>query len=147
MRINKNYFLIFVIVLGLSIFLYKYNNNNKLVIAANNSVPSVVSVMAFRQNIYRDNVNGIGSGVIFSEDGYIVTNFHVISGSQNILITLNNGSEFEAKIIGIDKNSDIAILKINSKERLNPINFADSENLKVGDEVLAIGNPLSLIHI
>ena len=106
MRINKNYFLTFVVVLSLSIFLFKYNNNNKLVIAADNSVPSVVSVMAFRQNIYRDSVNGIGSGVIFSEDGYIVTNFHVISGSQNILITLNNGSEFEAKIIGIDKNSE-----------------------------------------
>ena len=144
MRINKNYFLAFVVVLSLSIFLFKYNNNNKLVIAADNSVPSVVSVMAFRQNIYRDSVNGIGSGVIFSEDGYIVTNFHVISGSQNILITLNNGSEFEAKIIGIDKNSDIAILKINSEERLNPINFADSENLKVGDEVLAIGNPYGI---
>ena len=85
----------------------------------------------------------MGSGVIFSEDGYIVTNLHILSGN-NIDVKLNNGKNYSASIIGIDKNADIAVLKISNDEPLIPINFADSDNLKVGDKVLAIGNPYGI---
>jgi S1-C subfamily serine protease len=72
-----------------------------------------------------------------------VTNLHILSG-QNINVQLDNGKNYLAKIIGIDKNSDIAVLKISSNEGLNPINFANSDSLKIGDRVLAIGNPYGI---
>ena len=87
--------------------------------------------------------NEIGSGVIFSEDGYIVTNLHILSG-KNISVKLNNGKIFPANIIGVDENTDIAVLKIAKDDNLVPINFANSENLRVGDKVLAIGNPYGI---
>jgi S1-C subfamily serine protease len=73
----------------------------------------------------------------------LVTNLHIIN-SQNINVRLNNGKNFPANIIGVDKNADIAVLKILSDEELNPINVADSDNLKIGDNVLAIGNPYGI---
>ena len=88
--------------------------------------------------------NNIGSGVIFSKDGYIVTNYHIISDNKFIKIKLNNGQEFDAKIIGGDINADIAVLKIQSSEELKPINISDSDDLKIGDKVLAIGNPYGI---
>ena len=92
---------------------------------------------------FANNKSGIGSGVIFSNDGYIVTNLHILSG-KNINIKINKGESYPANIIGIDKNTDIAVLKIISNEKLKPISFADSDNLKVGDRVLAIGNPYGI---
>lgn len=85
----------------------------------------------------------IGSGVIISEDGYIITNNHVIEGATNIYATLNNNEEYEARIIGTDPATDIALIKI-EKKGLQPIPFGDSEALKVGEWVLAIGNPFNL---
>jgi S1-C subfamily serine protease len=93
--------------------------------------------------LIKNNRSGIGSGVIFSSDGYIVTNLHILSG-QNINVKLDNGKNYLASIIGIDKNTDIAVLKISSSEELKPINFANSDSLKVGDRVLAIGNPYGI---
>ena len=90
-----------------------------------------------------NNRDEIGSGVIFSNEGYIVTNLHILS-SQNISVKLDNGKKYMASIIGIDKNTDIAVLKISSNEELKPINFANSDNLKIGDRVLAIGNPYGI---
>ena len=87
--------------------------------------------------------NGLGSGVIFSKDGYIVTNLHILS-SNNINVKLDNGKNYSANIIGIDKNADIAVLKIASEDDLTPISFADSDTLMVGDKVLAIGNPYGI---
>ena len=88
-------------------------------------------------------VQGIGSGVIISEDGYIVTNNHVIDKSNYIEVTLNDRRSFEAEIVGTDPTTDIALLKI--KERGLPyIRFGDSDKLKVGQWVLAVGNPLDL---
>ena len=85
----------------------------------------------------------MGSGVIFSKEGYIVTNLHILN-SKNIIVQLNNGKNYPANIIGIDKNADIAVLKISADENLNPINIANSDNLKIGDKVLAIGNPYGI---
>ena len=87
---------------------------------------------------------GTGSGVIISEDGYIVTNNHVIKDAQNIEITLNNGKAYKAKLVGTDDKMDISLLKIDADEKLAYSTFADSDNVKVGEWVLAVGNPYNL---
>ena len=118
------------------------DDKNKLVTASQKSISSVVTISS-NNNLYSNKKSGIGSGVIFSEDGYIVTNLHILSG-KNITVKLNNGKIYPAKIIGVDENTDIAVLKIAKDDSLVPINFADSENLKIGDKVLAIGNPYGI---
>ena len=84
--------------------------------------------------------SGLGSGVIISEDGYIVTNNHVVDGADKLEILLNDNSTYDARIIGTDEATDLALLKIDAKG-LSPITFGDSETLKVGEWVLAVGNP------
>lgn len=85
--------------------------------------------------------SGAGSGVITSEDGYIVTNNHVIDGASKITVRLKNGDVFPAELVGKDSRTDIAVIKVES-ENLNPAGFGDSESLSVGETVVAIGNPL-----
>src|SRR5690554_6116336 len=87
---------------------------------------------------------GTGSGVIISEDGYIVTNNHVIKGATQIEITLNDNRSFPAKLIGTDSKMDIALLKIDTNEKLPYTVFADSDAILVGEWVLAVGNPYNL---
>ena len=87
---------------------------------------------------------GTGSGVIISEDGYIVTNNHVIKDASEIEITLNNKKSYKAKLIGTDSKMDIALLKIDANEKLPYTAFANSDNVKVGEWVLAVGNPYNL---
>ncbi|MDG4648568.1 DegQ family serine endoprotease [Roseibacterium sp. SDUM158017] len=84
----------------------------------------------------------LGSGFVISEDGYIVTNNHVIEGADEILIEFRSGREIEAEIIGTDPNTDIALLKIDADEALPFVPFGDSEAMRVGDWVMAMGNPL-----
>lgn len=84
-----------------------------------------------------------GSGVIISEDGYIITNRHVINDSEEIVVVLNDKREYKAKIIGEDPNSDLALLKI-QENNLPFLKFEDSNKLKVGEWVLAVGNPYNL---
>ena len=119
------------------------DDKNKLVSASEKSISSVVTISSVNNKMLKNNRSGIGSGVIFSNDGYIVTNLHILSG-QNINVKLDNGKNYLASIIGIDKNTDIAVLKISSSEELKPINFANSDSLKIGDRVLAIGNPYGI---
>ena len=87
---------------------------------------------------------GTGSGVIISEDGYIVTNNHVIQGANELEVTLNNNKAYKAKLIGTDSKMDIALLKIDADEKLPYSTFADSDQVKVGEWVLAVGNPYNL---
>lgn len=89
-------------------------------------------------------VIGSGSGVIISPDGYIITNNHVIDNATKISITLNDNREFEAKLIGTDPKSDIALIKIDAGKNLPFITFGDSDNTKIGEWVLAVGNPYNL---
>jgi serine protease Do len=86
---------------------------------------------------------GVGSGVIITNDGYIVTNNHVVDGSSEIEVTLNDKRTFKAKLIGADPNTDIALIKIDA-EKLPVIAFGNSDSLKVGEWVLAVGNPFNL---
>jgi Do/DeqQ family serine protease len=87
---------------------------------------------------------GTGSGVIISADGYIITNAHVIDEAEKILITTNDNKEFEAKLIGSDEQNDIALLKIETENDLPYAVFGDSDSTKIGEWVLAIGNPFNL---
>lgn len=87
---------------------------------------------------------GTGSGVIISADGYIVTNNHVIKDANELEVTLNNKKVYKAKLIGTDSKMDIALLKIDADEKLPFTAFADSDQIKVGEWVLAVGNPYNL---
>ena len=86
---------------------------------------------------------GAGSGVIISADGYIVTNNHVVEGADELTVTLNDNREFSARIVGTDKTTDLALIKVDAKD-LPTLPIGDSNKLKVGEWVLAVGNPFNL---
>lgn len=88
--------------------------------------------------------SGLGSGVIVSADGYILTNNHVVEGADQIEVALHTDRKFKATVVGTDPESDLAVLRIHADEPLNPITFAQPRTLRVGDVVLAIGNPFGV---
>lgn len=88
--------------------------------------------------------NAAGSGVIISKDGYIVTNNHVIDGAQKITVKTSDGTEYDAKLVGTDAKSDIAVLKVDAND-LTPAALGDSSKISVGDTAIAIGNPLGTL--
>ena len=87
---------------------------------------------------------GLGSGFIVTKDGYIVTNNHVISKAEDIQVVLYDGSRYTAEIVGQDAKTDLAVLKIKPEKKLKPVVFGDSGKLRIGDWVMAIGNPFGL---
>ncbi len=129
--------------------------------AAEKSVNSVVSIKNYSSNTRSGNgfydffygfgspqmddnrPSGLGSGVIISEDGYIITNNHVIKNANKIEVTLNNQQTFTAELIGTDPNTDIALIKID-EDGLPYLNFMDSDKVAIGEWVLAVGNPFGL---
>lgn len=96
-----------------------------------------------KQQVQTPKKTATGSGVIISSDGYIVTNNHVVDGADELTVTLSDSKEYSARIIGTDKTTDLALIKIDAKN-LPAIRIANSDNVKVGEWVLAIGNPLGL---
>ena len=88
--------------------------------------------------------SGLGSGVVVSADGYILTNNHVVEGADEIEVASSDGRKFKAKIVGADPESDLAVLKIHPDAKLPTITFAASDSMRVGDVVLAIGNPFGV---
>lgn len=100
-------------------------------------LPSIVGVSTFADGAEL----GWGTGVVMTADGYIITNAHVVDGADAAEVVLSDGRIYEAKLVGADAISDIALLKVEAKN-LNPADFADSALVKVGDEAVAIGNPL-----
>ena len=141
---TKISYLLLVVLASIVTSIYMFYDNNKFVKATEKSISSVVIITSYDNNIYPQAPISIGSGVIFSNDGYIVTNFHVVSKGRVVKVRMANGKEKVAKIIGFDINYDIAVLKISDDESLNPIKIADSTNIKTGDKVLAIGNPYGI---
>lgn len=89
-------------------------------------------------------VMGMGSGFIIDQDGYIVTNDHVVGKADKITVTMTSGKKYDAKLIGRDAKTDLALLKIDSKEKLPFVSWGNSKNAKVGDWVVAVGNPFGL---
>lgn len=126
------------------------NVENPVVAVAQIAGPSVVgvSVTYYEHSYWGELAEGEaqGSGVVYSEDGYIITNYHVIeeavdSTSSVVKVTLSNDEEYEATIIGADETTDLALLKIDANG-LTPATFADSDEINVGEYAIAIGNPL-----
>ena len=97
-----------------------------------------------KQRVHTRPKVGFGSGVILSEDGYIVTNNHVISGADEISVTLNDNRTFTAELIGTDSDTDLALLKITTEEQLPFLSIGNSDELKIGEWVLAVGTPFNL---
>lgn len=115
-----------------------------------NSIVNIRTSKNSSNSIY-DLLNGnsessgsLGSGFVVSENGYIVTNYHVINEADEIFVKFSNGKEYEAKLVGSSKEVDIAVLKIDSNETFTPLNFANSDEIKVGQWSIAFGNPLGL---
>ncbi len=137
--------------------LFKTAENPDFTLAAENTVNAVVHVKnvtlstgqyslqdLFSGKQYQRAQLGTGSGVIINSDGYIITNNHVINNSNKLSVTLNNNKTYEARIIGTDPKTDIALLKIDPDEELPFVTFGDSDNAKLGEWVLAVGNPFNL---
>ena len=103
-------------------------------------VPSIVAVTAYT-DVEKDDQYYWGTGIILTRDGYIVTNSHVVEGTCRAKVTLFDDREFDVKLVGYDKRSDIAVLKIDAAD-LTPAEFCDGDSLTVGDRAVAIGNPL-----
>ncbi|MCI8649135.1 MAG: trypsin-like serine protease [Anaerotruncus sp.] len=104
--------------------------------------PSIVAIITYT-NYQNYQASGMGSGIILREDGYIVTNSHVVANAMGITVRLYNGNEYEGRIIGSDQQTDLAVVKIEANG-LSAAEFGNSDQVKVGEKVLAIGNPQSL---
>lgn len=104
-------------------------------------LPAVVSIMVASQRSQAE-----GSGSVISPDGYVLTNHHVVSGGENgsIVVTMNDGSKHEADLVASDVNTDVAVIKIKDVQNLPYLEFGDSDSLRVGQEVVAVGSPLGL---
>lgn len=123
------------------------NEISPVIAIAKKVMPSVVGVRTYGTYNYwgRKITNmelGSGSGIIYNEDGYIITNYHVIEDATSVVVTLSDEQEYEAVIIGADEASDLAVLKIEAGKKLPAAEFGDSSELQIGELVVAIGNPL-----
>lgn len=112
-----------------------------------NNVQAVVLISAkvtSSAGMFGQTTTGVstGSGFVLTEDGYVVTNHHVVEGASGVTVTMHDGTEYEAKIIGSDATNDVAVLKITEDVQLQAVEIGSSNALKVGDQVVAIGNPL-----
>ena len=130
-------------------YLYVDMSNSSNSSGISNAALSVVNIVATNSSpnkVFqaRGNENVVGSGIIISEDGYIVTNLHITKGQQKINVELDDGQMKLANVIGFDQRSDLAVIKILHQEKLSPINLADSKTVRIGDSVIAIGNSFGL---
>ena len=108
------------------------------------SEPGVVRVNVQRLET-SDSIGGVGSGFVFDKKGHIITNAHVVNDAKKIIVTFLDGRSYNAEMIGIDKFTDIAVIKVNADLKLlSPLLIGDSSNLKVGEPIAAIGNPFGL---
>ena len=140
----------FLILVGILTYLYmNMSNSDGYVAAIAKASPSVINISA-KKNIDarlfdgRTASNLIGSGIIISNDGYIITNLHVIEGKRVIEVELEDGQVFPATLIGFDQRSDLAVIKINPINSLKPIEVSNSSSVQIGDQVIAIGNAFGL---
>ncbi len=123
-------------------------DTNKLMTVAEVYAANVSATVGITTSITTENYWGVtpqaatsGSGFIFTEDGYIITNYHVVEGTNAVSVSLYDGTRHDAKVVGYDASNDLAVLKVEATG-LSPVVIGDSDNLNVGDSVVAIGNPL-----
>lgn len=109
------------------------------------SVVNIASVRMIHDQLFRVfPVQGVGSGVLIHKDGYVLTNYHVIDDAKKLRVSLSDGRVFDGKIVGADPPTDLAIIKIQTKEEIPIAKLGDSSKLKAGQIVLAVGNPFGL---
>jgi S1-C subfamily serine protease len=123
-------------------------NENLIVDAVEKVSKSVVNIASERMiqdQLFRVfPIEGVGSGIIIDGKGFILTNNHVVDKANNLKITLNDGNLFNGKVIGTDEISDLAVVKVDSKEALPFAQLGNSDQLKIGQIIIAIGNPFGL---
>ncbi|HEY3251353.1 MAG TPA: trypsin-like peptidase domain-containing protein, partial [Ignavibacteria bacterium] len=100
----------------------------------------------FGNRSYKQEVHGLGSGFIISEDGYIVTNDHVVGNASKVVVSMTNGDHLDAEIVGKDSFTDVALLKVN-KSGLPYVNLGNSDGVIIGEWVVALGNPFGLFEV
>jgi S1-C subfamily serine protease len=130
-----------------------YENEKILIELYSRSKPSVVHIttLTVKQNAFTRNLQrmpkGSGSGIIWDEHGRIVTNYHVIEGANEAIVTLLDGSHWPATLVGVQRDMDLAVLYIKApRDKAHPIDIGESKNLQVGQSAYAIGNPFGLDH-
>ena len=110
------------------------------------SVVNIASVRMIHDQLFRVfPVEGVGSGVIIDKNGYVLTNYHVIDDAERLRITLSDGRVFNGKVVGVDPPTDLAVIKIQTKEEIPVAKLGNSRKLKTGQIVLAVGNPFGFI--
>ena len=140
----------FLILIGILTYLYaNMSNENTYVEAILKASPSVINISSKKNNGTRLFNGGgknavVGSGIIISNDGYIITNLHVIEGTRIVEVEMDSGQVYPASLIGFDQRSDLAVIKINPEVDLKPIEVSNSASVQVGDQVIAIGNAFGL---
>ena len=145
-KLSRINFLILLVILP---YLYTDMSNSKNSKGISQAALSVVNIFATNSSSsseyrLRANQEIVGSGIIISDDGYIITNLHIIDRKKEINVELDDGQIKIANVIGFDERSDLAVIKVSSQEPLTPINLANSKSIRVGDEVFAIGNAFGL---
>ena len=140
----------FLILIGILTYLFKnMSDDNSYVVAISKASPSVINITSkgnIESKLFSANPSKkiIGSGIIISNDGYIVTNLHIIDKINVIDVELEDGQVYPANVIGFDERSDLAVIKIKSIDPLKPIQVSNSSSVQIGDQVIAIGNAFGL---
>ena len=171
MKILKNLFFVILITFCFSLKSYSQTIPASFADLAEKLMPSVVNISTTQTVVTKSNPfpgfefppgspfgdmfkefgtpqerqsSALGSGFIIDEDGIVITNNHVIQGADDIIVRVDGDKEFKATVIGADPLSDIAVLKLETKEKFKPVKFGDSDKARIGDWVIAIGNPFGL---
>ena len=140
----------FLILIGILTYLFTNmsdgNSYEKGISRASQSVVNVSSKLKIESKIFnkKNSQDTVGSGIIISNDGYIITNLHVIKGNRSIDVELEDGQVYAANLIGFDNRSDLAVIKITPLNPLKPIQVSNSSSVEIGDQVIAIGNAFGL---
>ena len=154
---------IFSSILVCVLFSSNHQFNNPFIEVSKKANPCIVSIISEKEVVqkqfnpffndpffedffpeFKRKGESLGSGVIIDNEGYIITNNHVIKGADDIYIKVNGDKDYKASIIGADPLSDIAVLKIDTEDKFIPVNFGNSDKARIGDWVIAIGNPFGL---
>lgn len=146
---NESHYYVSDGIRGNNIGMISVKGNENILTASEIYSQNIDSVVAIRTemvttNIFGQRVSGAsaGSGFIISEDGYILTNYHVIQNASDIQVTLHDGKTYNANVIGYEQDRDVAVIKIEDTVNLKPVLLGDSSKIEVGEPVVAIGNPL-----
>ena len=167
----KTFFFTLIFFLNFPLITYSHDTPNSFADLAEKLMPSVVNIATTQTVVTRSNPfpnfqfppgspfedmfkefgtpqerqsSALGSGFIIDEKGIVITNNHVIDGAEDIVVQVNGDKDFKAKVIGADPLSDIAVLQIETTEKFIPVKFGDSDKARIGDKVIAIGNPFGL---